>query len=115
MSGIRCVPPDDFINTVVSFLFPNPDLRHVLEINLSILSQTDVINDFMSVYPELELYYYPSKLKTFHQSDTQAFTFNACVCITRQLLRLKGYQVSTKTLKKRSRKDKILIIRPPYQ
>lgn len=115
MSGIRCSPPDDFINTIVSFLFPNPDLRHVLEINLSILSQTNVINDFMSVYPELELYYYPSKLKTLHQNNTQAFTFNSCICIVRQLLRLKGYQVSTKTLKKRYRKDKILIIRPPYQ
>lgn len=115
MSGIRCIPPDDFINTIVSFLFPNPDLRHILEINISVLSHNNTIDNFMTIYPELELYYYPSKLKTFYQSGTQLFTFNSCICIVRQLLKLKGYRVSTKTVKKRSRKDKILIIRPPYQ
>ena len=113
MSGIRCAPPDDFLNMIVSFIFPNPDLNHILEVNLSILNHTSVINDFMSMYPELELYYYPSKLRTFYQHNTQSFTFNSCICIVRQLLRLKGFQVSTKTIKKRSRKDKMLIIRPP--
>lgn len=115
MSGIRCAPPDDFINMIVSFLFPNPDLTHILEINISVLSHDKIINDFMSVYPELELYYYPSKLKTLQNLDTQTFSFNSCICIIRQLLRFNGFQVSTKTIKKRSRKDKILIIRPPYQ
>lgn len=115
MSGIRCIPPDDFLDIIVSFIFPNPDLTHILEVNLSILNHTDVINDFMSVYPELELYYYSSKLQTFYEHSKQSFTFNSCICIVRQLLRSKGFQVSTKTIKKRSRRDKMLILRPPSQ
>lgn len=115
MSGIRGVPPNDFVESIVSLLVPNSDLSHILEINLSILDQESVINEFMMIYPELELYYYPSKLKTFQKGPNESFTFSSCVCILRQLLRVKGFHVSTKTIKKRSRKDKILIIRPPSQ
>ena len=115
MSGIRTTPPDDFIYTLISTLFPNPDLSHILEINLSLLSNQDIIDEFMSMYPELELYYYQSKLRTLQNGQGDSFTFESCICIVRQLLRRKGYQVTTKTVKKRSRKDKILTIRPPFQ
>lgn len=106
MSGIRVIPPDDFLKMVVSIFVPNPDLTHILEIHLSFLNQNQVIEQFIPIYPELSLYYYPSKLELLWNR----LSFQKCVCILRQLLRKKGFLVTTKTLKN---KDKLIILRPP--
>lgn len=112
MSGIRILPPDDFINDMISLFIPNPDLNHITELNLNLINQEHICSNFIDMYPELELYYYPSKLKLL-QSDNGTFTFNACICILRQILKKRGYDVTTKGIKKTSHREKLLIIRPP--
>lgn len=112
MSGIRELPPDDFIDDMVSLFIPNPDLNHITELNLNLINKEYICSQFIEMYPELELYYYPSKLKLL-QSDDCTFTFNTCVCILKQILKKRGYNVSTKSIKKTSHREKLLIIRPP--
>lgn len=112
MSGIRCIPSDDFIKKIVSIFFKEPNLSHVFEINLTFLQKQHICNEMMTFYPELEIYYYPSKLKAFLR-ENEALTFEGCVCILKQLLRKKGFAVKTKTLKKRNIKETYLIIYPP--
>lgn len=113
MSGIRDVPSTDFIYKIVSIFYPNPDLTHITEIHMNHINQTQVIDDFIEIFPEIELYYYPSKLQTLVYDSN--IPFESCITILRQLLRKKGYSVLTKTIKKRSNKEKVMIIRPPQE
>ena len=112
MSGIRCMPTDDFIKRIVSVFFKEPNLSHMFEINLSFLHKQNICNEMMTFYPELEIYYYPSKLKAF-LNESEALTFEACVCILKQTLRKKGFITKTRTIKKRNMKETCLIIYPP--
>lgn len=112
MSGIRVSPPDDFVKIIVSLFFPNPDFNHIIEINTSVLNKQKICDEFIFLYPEFEIYYYPSKLKALQDNDG-SFSFNSCICILRQLLRNKGFTVHSKIFKRSSSRDKLIIIRPP--
>lgn len=105
MSGIRISPPNEFLIKIASIFVSDIDLSHITEIYLQHTSQEHVCNEFMALHPELEIYYYPSKLKSLRNKNDE-YPFNSCVNIFKQLLRKNGYNVSVK--------HKLLIIRPPY-
>jgi hypothetical protein len=111
MSGIRLSPDREFIEQMVSFFYPDPDLHHILEIHISRVNEMNIVNNFMELYPELELYYYPSKLQSM--CNDGELSFSSCVNILKQMLRNHNFRVLTKTVKKRSSKEKVLIIHPP--
>jgi repressor of nif and glnA expression len=113
MSGIREIPSVDFIKSLVSIFYPNPDLSHIIEFHISRMNQDKIMEEFAELYPEIELYYYPSKLNTMVYDGH--IPFDSCISILRQLLRKRGYKVITKTIKKRLSKEKVMIIHPPLQ
>lgn len=108
MSSLRINPPDEFIEQFVSIFFPNPDFTHVIEINTTLLHQDTIIEKIRNLFPELSIYYYPSKLNSLFEN----LTFDNCLSILRQILRKKGFTLQTKTIRKHQRRERFLIIRP---
>jgi len=73
-----------------------------------------VISQMISLFPTLQLYYYPGKLATLVTRDESGytFTFESCIQILRQVLRSTGYKVRTRSIRKHNIIDKVIIIIP---
>ena len=108
------VPTDDLVYEIMSMFLSRPNMTRVQEVHINSINQELVINTMISLFPTLQLYYYPGKLASLVTRDASGytFTFEACVQILRQVLRSKGYKVRTRSIRKNSTTDKVIVIIP---
>lgn len=114
-------PDEDLVYEVVSVFLAHPQMSRVQEIHISHLHQKTIIDEFSSLFPLLQMYYYPGKIASLvtHTTDpatgkdTHTFTIGACVQILRQILRGAGYKVRTRTIHNNNHHDKVVVIIPP--
>lgn len=122
-SGIRMVPSLGFIKYLIELFLPHQDINRVFDIFLDTINQQFIIEKFTTLLPDLNLIYYPSKLKKVIQdsnlsngesnSSCYDLNFNTCLLIFKQLLKSQGYVIrikSTHTMKKEAR---VMTIIPP--
>jgi hypothetical protein len=117
-SGIRMVPSLGFIKYLIELFLPHQDINRVFDIFLDTINQQFIIEKFTTLLPDLNLIYYPSKLKKVIQdsntnSSSYDLNFNTCLLIFKQLLKSQGYVIrikSTHTMKKEAR---VMTIIPP--
>jgi len=115
-SGFRVQPDDKFIQRLVNIFIKHPDMEHIQEIYVNQLNHMNIIHSIETIYPELQIYYFPSKLNTVF-TDTKdngepTINIQTCIKILRQILRNNGHIVNTKTVVRKGYKDTVLIIYP---
>jgi len=121
-SGIRMVPSKEFIKYLIELFLPYQDINHVFDIFLDTINQQFISEKFTNLLPDLNLIYYPSKLKKIikdsylsigESNSSYELNFNSCLLIFKQLLKSQGYIIrikSTHTIKKQAR---VITIIPP--
>lgn len=122
-SGMRHIPSIDLLQKVVDTFMPQQKLTESFDIYLNRINEDKVIEGISSLFPEIELIYFPSKInsilgtknKKSHKSSVKdkTFTFETCILILRQFLRSHEYIVKTKSLKRKDTVNRIMTIIPP--
>jgi hypothetical protein len=92
------------------------DLDHVQEIHVSRPRETEIVSAMTDLYPELQIYYYPSKLyglmEIHMDTGEPQITMNTCIRILRQMMRATGRRVITKKITKGDYTETVIIIYP---
>lgn len=121
-SGMRYKPSLELLQSVVDAFMPQQKITESFDIYLNRINEEKVVERITSIFPEIELIYFPSKLnsilctknKKHRQSRrTVRFTLETCVLILRQFLRSHEYIVKTKSLKRKDTVNRIMTIIPP--
>jgi len=116
MSGFRITPDISVLNRVVNVFMKGIDLDHVQEIHVSRPRETEIVSAMTDLYPELQIYYYPSKLyglmEVHPETGEPHITMNTCIRILRQTMRATGRKVITKKITKGDYTETIIIIYP---
>jgi hypothetical protein len=126
ISGMRYLPSVELLQKVVDAFMPQQKLTESFDIYLNRINEEKVIKDITSIFPEIELIYYPSKINSIlkinrkakkcsvsSEDTTIVFTFETCVLILRQFLRSRDFIVKTKSLKRKDTVNRIMSIIPP--
>lgn len=108
------VPTDDLVYEIMSMFLSRPNMSRVQEVHIHSVNQDAVTNTMVSLFPTLQLYYYPGKLASLVTRDDSGytFTFESCIQILRQVLRSRGYKVRTRSIRKNNMTDKVIVIIP---
>lgn len=117
-SGFRVNPEEEFIIKIIEIFIKKPDMEHIQEIYINQLNHNSIISSMEMLYPELQIYYFPSKLSSIFvkkdDKDEPSINIQSCIRILRQVLRNDGYMVNTKSIVKKGYKDTVIIIYPKY-
>lgn len=117
-SGFRINPDDEFINRIIDIFIKKPDMEHIQEIYINKLNHHNIITSIEGLYPELQIYYFPSKLNAVFtkkdEKDEISIDIQSCIRILRQVLRNAGYTVNTKSIVRKGYKDTVVIIYPKH-
>jgi hypothetical protein len=114
MTGFRITPSEEFVYEVLSIFLSRPNMNRVQEVHIQTLNHDVIIENMVSLFPTLQLYYYPGKLASLVTRDDSGytFTFEACVHILRQVLRASGHKVRTRSTRKNNTIDRVIVIVP---
>ena len=130
---MRYKPSLDLLQKVIDVFMPRQKLSESFDIYLNRITEDKVIQGITSIFPEIELIYFPSKInsilgtknkKSYRPSGrispvkdggmtSTVFTFETCILILRQFLRSHEYIVKTKSLKRKDTVNRIMTIIPP--
>jgi hypothetical protein len=125
ISGMRYLPSVELLQKVVDAFMPQQKITESFDIYLNRINEEKVIKHITSIFPEIELIYYPSKINSIlkinrkakkcpiSEDTTIVFTFETCVLILRQFLRSRDFIVKTKSLKRKDTVNRIMSIIPP--
>jgi len=120
ISGMRHLPNVELLQRVVDAFMPHQKLTESFDIFLNRINEEKTIKDITSIFPEIELIYYPSKINSMFKiarntpENTQIIiTFENCVLILRQFLRSYGFIIKTKSVKRKDYVNRIMSIIPP--
>lgn len=114
MTVFRMNPSDEFVYDIMSIFLSRPSMDRLQEIHIQSLNHASIVQEMTSLFPTLQLYYYPGKLASLvtHDDNNYVLTFDTCIKILRQVLRAKGYRVRTNTIRKHNTTDKVIIVIP---
>lgn len=116
MSGFRITPDISVLNRIANIFMKDIDLDHIQEIYVSRTRETEIISAMTDLYPELQIYYYPSKLyglmEVHPETGEPHITMNTCIRILRQMMRATERKVVTKKNTRGDYTETIIIIYP---
>lgn len=116
MSGFRITPDISVLNRVANAFLRDIDLDHVQEIHISRTKEAEIVSTMTDLYPELQIYYYPSKLYGLMEINPATgdphITMGTCIRILRQCMRASGRKVITKKIIRGNITETIIIIYP---
>lgn len=116
MSGFRIIPDISILNRVASVFMKDIDLEHLQEIHISRPRENEIISAMTDLYPELQIYYYPSKLyglmEVHPETVEPCITMGTCIRILRQTMRATGRKVFTKKMSRGDYTETVIIIYP---
>jgi hypothetical protein len=116
MSGFRITPDISVLKRVANTFLRDIDLDHVQEIHISRTKEAEIVSTMTDLYPELQIYYYPSKLYGLMEFNPATgdphITMGTCIRILRQCMRASGRKVITKKIIRGSITETIIIIYP---